>query len=173
MNCRTGILLSTLSLLLFAQGAHAESETTNSQALRLSGGVNHVLNTEDDNRGNTDFQGRFNYFTVQLGYRFKFGTEPFASLGMGIVGKEGLVGSYGLGLRQRISLGQFEPYAEAGYFSVGDGANQPMTLSIGAGAEYAINERYHLGAGAGHYFSGDRESALDWYGRAYLAIGLF
>lgn len=137
----------------------------------LSGGATLGINSDDEA---TDFTGSHPYLTLQAGYRFSFGTEPFVAAGFGVGGHESLLVAYGGGLRQRVKLGRVEPYVEAGLSFVGDEADTPLALSVGAGLDLRLGPRLSAGIGGGHHFSadGDDRGALDWYARGYLAWDL-
>jgi hypothetical protein len=163
-------LLVGLASTLFAlapTSAHADSPFEGEPGIRLSLGITHMENT-----GPTDDFDPFdetNALIPHLGYRFAFGTELFGMAGVGNGGKEGSI-HHGAGVRQHFRFDAVEPFVQLGLFQVGEFDGTPLSPSVGVGVNYWFGENVSLGLAAGHYFSSEEDSAMDWYYRAQVGF---
>lgn len=132
-----------------------------------------AIGVNDDDMA-TDFGGTHSMVSLQLGYRLHTGTQPFVTAALGFGGHEATFASYGGGVRQRIQLGRFAPYVDAGLYEVGDETGLAPAFGVGAGLEVRLDRRFYAGASATRYFSDDSDEmgGLDWGGRLFVGTRL-
>lgn len=135
----------------------------------LSFGGSLGINSDDQA---ADFVGTHPIVSVHGSYRFRTGTEPFVTGGLGSGGHEAVFAMWGAGVRQRLVLGRFEPYVELGLYEVGDDVRLSLAAGAGLGADVQLTERMFAGARGGHYFTADSDEigGLDWYAGAYAGF---
>jgi opacity protein-like surface antigen len=140
-------------------------------SLRFDAGAGLGLNSDDMA---TDFGGGHPMTSLELGYRFHTGTQPFVTAALGLGGHEAVFATYGAGVRQALQLGRLTPFVDLGIYKVGDETNLPAAFGWGVGIEALLGERVYVGASARYFASDDSDETggLDWGGRLYLGARL-
>jgi hypothetical protein len=159
-----GVVLLVAPLVAFADGPLQQEPGV---ALAVGGAVG--VNNDDMA---TDFEGTHAIVALQIGYRARFGTEGFATAGIGMGGHEAVFQTWGIGVRQRLRFDRVEPFLQLGIHEVGDETNVPLALGLGLGADVRLTRGWFAGASVDRFFSRDSDElgGLDWAVRLQFGI---
>lgn len=164
-------LTASAIILLVPRLVRAEDVFSHESGVAIATGGAVGMNSDDMA---VDYAGNHAMASLNVGYRARFGTEPFLTVGVGLGGHEAVFQTYGAGIRQRFRLGRVEPFVELGIHEVGDEAGLPLAMGGGAGVDLRLGERWFTGATVRHFFSSDSDElgGLDWSGQVQLGVRL-